>query len=314
MDYANRTTTPSTWLPLRLGRAIWRQGARTPRCPDTPRLDGKLAVVTGGNAGIGLEISRGLAKRGAEVIIAARGASTAAEACDQIARETGSSIRYLPLDLSNLDSVVTATENLLALVRDRAVDILVANAGIWPQDYAASAQGHEIAFAVNILGHHVLVRRLLDRGLLRDGRVVILTGDIYIRARECTSDFAYQGSRGGGLAYSRSKLGSLWFAGELQRRHPALQVYVVHPGVVASGLGGGASSGFGAFMRRTMLIDAKAGAQTPLWCATQPNLVRGAYYHNTMGRIELPQQDPAADAQKASTLWARLEELSTPFV
>jgi NAD(P)-dependent dehydrogenase (short-subunit alcohol dehydrogenase family) len=313
MDYAQRATTPPKSVPIRLGGSIWRQSKRTPLCPRTPRLDGKLALVTGGNAGIGLEISRGLAKRGADVVVAARNPTTSATACSAIARETGKSVRHLPLDLSNLESVVTASERLRGMIAGRTVDVFVANAGIWPQAYAESAQGHEIAFATNTLGHHVLVRRMLDRRLLRSARVVILTGDIYIRTSECTSDFKYEGSSGGGLAYCRSKLGNLWFVAELQRRYPELEVHAVHPGVVASGLGGEAS-GFSAFMKGVMMLDLEAGAQTPLWCATQPNLERGGYYHNTMGLVRLSEKDPAADAQKASALWARLEELSAGFI
>jgi retinol dehydrogenase-12 len=313
MDYAQRMTVPPKAVPMRLGRAIWRQSRRTPRCPLTPRLDGKLALVTGGNAGIGLEITRGLAKRGAEVVVAARTAATAAAACEAIARETGSVLRHVALDLSDLESVVRATDLMRDLALGRGIDILVANAGIWPQQYAESAQGHEIAFAVNTLGHHVFVRRLLKDACLRDGRVVVLTGDIYIRTAECTSDFKYEGSSGGALAYCRSKLGNLWFAAELQRRYQDLEVYVVHPGVVASRLGGEAT-GFAAFMKNVLLIDLEAGAQTPLWCATQPNLVRGGYYHNTMGLVRLSPHDAAASEPKATALWARLDKLASGFL
>ena len=312
MEYANKTTTPPSVVPLRLMRCIWRQQAHTPVCADTPRLDGKLALVTGGNAGIGLEISRGLARRGAHVVIAARNASTSEEACKTIGAQTGATLDHLPLDLSNLESVVASTARLKELAQGRALDILVANAGVSPKAYAESAQGHEIAFATNTLGHHVLVRRLLDLGVLQKARVVVLTGDIYIRTSECTSDFKYDSSGGGGLAYSRSKLGNIWFSAELQRRYPDLEVCAVHPGVIASGLGGKVT-GFGAFMQRLMMLDVERGAQTPLWCATQPGVERGAYYHNTMGRLALSGKDPAASAAEATKLWAQLEELSSAF-
>jgi hypothetical protein len=156
------------------------------------------------------------------------------------------------------------------------------------------------------------VKELLAKNLLaEDARIVVVTGDIYIRQQECTSDFTYEGKGGGALAYSRSKLGNLWFAAELQRRNPGLEVCSVHPGVVTSNLGGGGSmTGFAAFMRNLIMIDCEAGAQTPLWCATQP-IERGAYYHNVLGRITHPEGDPAADTAKASALWDRLEVLSS---
>lgn len=307
--YADRASTPARVLPLRLASAIWRQRARTPRCPDTPLLEGKLALVTGGNAGIGFEISRGLAQRGAEVVIAARNRTTADEAKTRIAAETKATLHVVPLDLSDLLSVAAALDALER--RGRRVEILVANAGIWPQAHALSAQGHEIAFATNTLGHHALVRGALERGLLsEEARIVVLTGDIYIREQECTSDFHYEGRSGGALAYSRSKLGNLWFAAELQRRHPRLEVCCVHPGVIASNLGGPTeASGLSSFMRDKVLLDCEEGAQTPLWCATQ-SIQRGAYYHNTLGRITYPPGDPAADASKAAALWNRLEALA----
>lgn len=312
MNFAERVTTPSKLMPVRLSQAFFRQASRTPVCPDTPRLDGKLAVVTGGNAGIGIEIVRGLAQRGAEVIIAARNKKTAQEACATIAQQTGSKLHHVPLDLTNLESVSVAAEKIRGVALGRPIDILINNAGIWPTEYAKSAQGHEIAFAVNTLGHHLLVRRLLGQGLLTEGRVVVVTGDIYIRASECTSDFTYSGKGGGALAYSRSKLGNLWFAAELQRRFPELEVHSVHPGVVASNLGGEAT-GFAAKMRDAMMLDVKGGAQTPLFCATQPNLTHGGYYHNTCGLMKLPPGDPAADTQKAAAMWDRLEALSAQY-
>ena len=314
-DYAKRSSTPSKILPVRLMSAIWRQKSRTPRCPDEPRLVGKLAVVTGGNAGIGLEISRGLAKRGAEVIVAARNRTTSAAACQAIAAETSTKLHDVPLDLSDLTSVAAATDGIAKVAGGRRVSLIVANAGVWPRDHMTSAQGYEIAFATNTLGHHALVRAMIDRGLLADdARVVVLTGDIYIRQKECTPDFTYDGTGGGALAYSRSKLGNLWFTAELQRRYPRLEVCAVHPGVIDSNLGGAREpTGFGAFMRSKMMLGCEEGAQTPLWCATQP-IERGAYYHNTHGRVTHPAGDPAANAEQAAALWDRLEELRSRTV
>jgi NAD(P)-dependent dehydrogenase (short-subunit alcohol dehydrogenase family) len=312
-DYARRTTAAPTLVPLRLPRSIWRQSPKTPRCPDTPRLDGKLALITGGNAGIGQEITRGLARRGAEVIVAARTRATALAACQSIAAETGATLSHVSLDLADLRSVVEATTQLKARPDGRPVDLLINNAGLWPTAYGTSAQGHEIAFATNTLAHHLLTRRMLDQGLLSPrARVVVLTGDIYIRSSECTPDFRYEGKSGGALAYCRSKLGNLWFAAELQRRYPELEVVSVHPGVIASGLGGGAT-GFADVVRKLMLLDNRAGAETPLWCATQPGLEKGGYYHNTMGLVRLSPADPASSREKAVALWETLEKLSAEF-
>ena len=66
-------------------------------------------------------------------------------------------------------------------------------------------------------------------------------------------------------------------------------------------------------MKRVIMIDTVQGAQTPLWCATQPTVARGAYYHNTLGRMILSERDPAANTAAAAKLWNRMEELSINF-
>jgi NAD(P)-dependent dehydrogenase (short-subunit alcohol dehydrogenase family) len=278
---------------------------RTPTCPPTPRLDGKLVLVTGGNDGIGYEISSGLIDRGAELVIAARNAQTSEAACARL-RGRGGNCRVQRLDLADLDAVVRACEQLERNYAGRRFDVLIANAGIVPTNYGVSAQGHELAFATNVLGHFLLIRRMLARGLLQaDARLVIQTGDIYVLERECTSDFRFEG--GGGAAYCRSKLGNLWMVAELTRRHPELCVVASHPGVVATSLNGRAGR-IGEAIKRRMLISSERGAQTPLFCATQ-NVQPGAYYHNTMGRVELPSEDAACDRDAARRLWDRLEQL-----
>jgi len=225
---------------------------------------------------------------------------------ERLSAETGAKGHFLRLDLSDLRSVAATVDALGRLSGGRKVDPLVANAGMVPREYGTSPQGHELAFATNTLGHHLLLRRLLERGWL-GARAVLLTGDIYILARDCTPDFRYRGLPGALVAYSRSKLGTLWEARELQRRHPELEVVVVHPGVVATAL-----VEAGAALQRRLFIDTVAGAQTPLVAATQPGL-RGAYLHNTLGRVELADDDPALDAGKAAVLWDLMERLCAPF-
>jgi NAD(P)-dependent dehydrogenase (short-subunit alcohol dehydrogenase family) len=278
---------------------LWRQRHRTPRCPDTARVDGALALVTGGGRGIGLETTRGLAARGAEVISASR----SHPAADVPAR-------FVPLDLGDLDSVAHCVDAIAEQQGGRPLDILVANAGLWPTRFERSAQGHEIAFATNVLGHFALIQGLIAREILApDARIVILTGDIYVLADACTPDFEYRGAAGSQLAYCRSKLGNLWLVRELSRRHPELRVCAVHPGVIASELAG-PSSGLGAALKNALLLSTEAGAQTSLWCAIWPGLVSGSYYHNTLGRLELRADDPASDEQQAEALWETLEKLA----
>ncbi len=297
-DAGRVTLEPPLSVPARMRHCMWRQRSRSLVCPATPRLDGQRALVTGGGRGIGLETTRGLTARGARVISASRSAH-------------GEHVPagFAALDLADLASVERCLDDLAEALGSARLDVVVANAGLWPTRYAESAQGHEIAFATNVLGHHALVRGLQARRLLADdARIVVVTGDIYIMARDCTPDYRYRGAYGGQLAYCRSKLGNLWWVRALARREPGLRVHAAHPGVVASELGG--SHRAIAAVKRALLLSLEGGAQTSLFCATQPGLASGTYYHNTLGRVELRPDDPAADAAKAEALWEQLESLS----
>jgi NAD(P)-dependent dehydrogenase (short-subunit alcohol dehydrogenase family) len=297
------TTPAPRFVFLRLVTAFWRQEARCLVCPKTPRLDGAVALVTGGNAGIGLETCRGLLERGARVIMAVRDQDKAAEACARLRAVEGRDLplEHRVLDLSDLDSVAACARGLEA----ERIDVFVANAGVWPRAHGLSPQGHEIAFATNVLGHHLLLR-LLEPRLGPGARVVLVTGDIYCLASACTSDYRYRGSLGGMLAYCRSKLGTLWEVAVWQARHVEWRVVAVHPGVVASGLGGRAPGRSG--------LSCARGAQTSLFAATQPDVPPGAYLHNTLGLVRLPKRDPALDRAKAAELWERCEELCAPWL
>lgn len=299
--------------PRALGRmrgASFGQARRTPRCPDTPRLDGRLAVVTGATNGIGLEIARGLAQRGAALLLPCRSPRKGEETAQTLRACAGAAARIelVPMDLEDLDSVRRAASEISRAAAGRPVDLLVENAGIWPREYAQTRQGHEIAFGVNVLGHFALRRELQRLGALAAGRVVVLTGDIYILASQCTPDYRWSGALGGMRAYCRSKLGNLWIAAELARRFPELEVRTVHPGVVATSLGG-ASRGAGGWIRRRLMITPEQGAQMPLICATQLGLESGGYWHNVHGRMRLAPEDPASDAASARALWQTCEVL-----
>ncbi len=130
MDYLNRTAHASTSVMVRLFYSMWRQAALAPICPTLPRLENQLALVTGGNAGIGYEIAAGLARRGAEVVIAARNAATAQQAATKIKAETNAVVHTLPLDLADINSLKPFVEGLAAIQNGRPISIFVQNAGV----------------------------------------------------------------------------------------------------------------------------------------------------------------------------------------
>jgi NAD(P)-dependent dehydrogenase (short-subunit alcohol dehydrogenase family) len=295
--------------------ASFRQ-RRTPVCPQTPRLDGRVALVTGATGGIGLETARGLLARGAELLMPCRTLSRGDAAARAIARDSSERdrITLVPFDLADLDTVRAATATIAGRLAGRTIDILVENAGVWPSAYARTPQGHEIAFGTNVLGHFALRESLRRRELLAPrARVVLVTGDIYVLAAGCTPDYVWQGPAGGRQSYCRSKLGVLWIGAELVRRAPSLETYVVHPGVIDTGLAG-PSSRLRQWIKSRVLIDATQGAQTSLVCATQPGLERGGYYHNACGRMQLDPRDTACDRARGAKLWDTCVELCAPFV
>lgn len=279
------------------------QRRRSIACPDAPRLDGRRILVTGGNAGIGLATCRGLLERGAEVVMASRNRDEARAACRRLQDETGGSARPVPLDLSDLNSV----DGTVAALGNDALDGLVFNAGVWPRAYDVSAQGHELAFATNVLGHHLLFRQLQPR-MPKGARVVVLTGDIYITVDDCTHAYRYRGAAGCTRAYARSKLGNLWWTFEAQRRFPAMHLVAVHPGVVASGLTGEVTR-TARRLREAVLLTTTEGAQTSLYAITQLDVPPGGYLHNTMGIVELRPDDPARDEGRWRSLWHLCETL-----
>lgn len=228
-------------------------------------------------------------------------------ACGQLASETGGKARMVPLDLCDLRTV----EGAVRALGDDTIDGLVFNAGIWPREHRLSAQGHELAFATNVLGHHLLFRRLQSR-LPKGTHVVVLTGDIYITVDDCTHAYRYRGAAGGVRAYARSKLGNLWWAFETQRRFPALHVVAVHPGVVASDLGGELPD-LGRRIRAATMLTPDEGAQTSLYALTQPDVPPGGYLHNPLGIVRLRRDDPARDEGRRRSIWQLCETLSADF-
>lgn len=275
----------------RISSCMVNQGRRTQLCPAGPRLDGKLALVTGGSSGIGAEIVKGLARRGAEVVVAARGNPDTARDCARWESETGAKLHFISMDLASLPSVVAASSAFMAAFPHRELAILCANAGVVPNRQPQSRDGIETAYATNCLGHQLLLRTLLDQDVMAWGaRVVVTTGEIYVLAKACTAD--YSGS--GWPAYCRSKLGNLWQVTELARRYPEQTFVAVHPGVVATGLEGPTTGLAGAF-KRGMFLSPELGAQASLIAATQPGVQTDSYFHNAHGWMTLSADDPARD-------------------
>ncbi|MGZ3475695.1 MAG: oxidoreductase [Polyangiales bacterium] len=240
------------------------------------RLDGRVAIVTGGYAGVGLETTRVLAGAGATVIVPARSLDKAKAALAGIARvEVGA------LDLADPASIDAFAGRFLA--SNRPVHLLVNNAGIMATPFARDARGFESQLATNHLGHFQLTQRLWP-ALLRakSARVVALSSRGHARSAFDFEDPHFERRPyDKWIAYGQSKTANALFAIALDERGEAhgVRAFSVHPGAV---LGTDLMRSMPDAEQRAALEAAKnvpagfktveQGAATTVWCATSPRL------------------------------------------
>jgi len=239
---------------------------------------GRVAVVTGANAGIGFEVARVLAAHGAAVVIACRDSSRGEAVA---ARIPGA--RVVTLDLASLASVQAAAAELReACAR---LDLLINNAGVMEVPHHVTEDGFELTLATNHLGHFALTGLVLDRLLATPGSRVVTVSSIAHRRGVLESPEPYDPS----AAYARSKLANLLFTYELSRRLGAAGAATValaaHPGIVRTGLWRTSSLVERALISRRVRFvnfwlaqDVEAGALPVLRAATDPAAGGGDYY------------------------------------
>jgi NAD(P)-dependent dehydrogenase (short-subunit alcohol dehydrogenase family) len=288
---------------------------------DIPDQSGRVAVVTGANGGLGLEVARELAGRGARVVMAARDQAKAEAAQASIrAQVPGARLELQPLDLASLASVAAAAAAILA--DHPRIDLLVNNAGVMAISEQRTGDGFEMQLAVNHLGHFALTAQLLE-ALLRsaDARVVSVTSTgRHAGGPLDPANPHLVGSYEPWRAYGQAKLANVHFALELERRFeeagvPARSI-VVHPGLSNTDLqarsvretGGGRSQRFfHAAVRRFGMTPAQ-GALPLLRAATDPGAVGGALYTprwvNWGPPVRRPLLRRARDREAMATLWA----------
>ena len=269
------------------------------------------SLVTGANTGIGKVTARELARRGDRVILAGRSAEKLQAAVDEIAAATGNdALELLLLDLTDLRSVQRAADELRG--RCDAIDVLVANAGVAGQR-GLTAQGFELAFGTNHLGHFLLVTSLLDQLAAaatpeRPARIVIVSSDSHYDAKDGIDLDAVQQSTPSitGLPeYAVSKLANVLFAQELCRRLPEeIWVGALHPGVIASDVWRRVPWPIRPIMTRFM-ASTDTGAETSVLLATSDEVLphRGTYW----SVLALKDPSPVATPELAAELWARSE-------
>lgn len=289
-------------------------------------LHGKLAVVTGASDGIGLGLARRLARAGAEVILPVRNAAKGRAALDRI---TGNaSLRTL--DLASLSSVAALADTLTA--EGRPIDILVNNAAVMtPPTRFTTADGFELQFGTNYLGHFALVARILP--LLVAGRARVTT-QVSMAARSGRinwSDLQFEQEYAPMKAYGQSKLATMLFGLELERRSQAngwgITSNISHPGLTYTNLQtagptmGGKTSPLGTLFRWQSRLGwpvqtVEGGLRPALYAATDPAARGGRFYgprgllHVTGRAAEQTIYPSARGLDEAARLWDRSLELA----
>jgi NAD(P)-dependent dehydrogenase (short-subunit alcohol dehydrogenase family) len=285
---------------------------------------GRTVIITGGGSGLGLIVARELAGAGARVVIASRDAKKLLQATDSIKAEHPKAIvEAAELDLANLASVRAFAKSFLAS-HDR-LDVLINNAGVMAAPYRKTADGFELQFGTNHLGHFALTGLLMPAlSRLLGARVVTVSsnnhkgGEIHIDDLQGAQHYSRWG------AYGQSKLANLLFALELDRRLKASGMPVIsvaaHPGYSATNL-----QLSGPPLRERIVLrlanrliaqSAEMGALPILYAATDPELPGGSYV-GPDGPAErrgyptvVQPSERANDLEMASRLWQISETLT----
>ncbi|MGN6610024.1 MAG: oxidoreductase [Jatrophihabitans sp.] len=278
---------------------------------DIPDQSGRTIIVTGANSGLGEVTARELARAGASVILACRNVDKGAAAAAGMRGE----VEVRALDLADLASVRRFAETV------EHADVLVNNAGVMALPLKRTADGFEMQFGTNHLGHFALTGLLLP--VLTD-RVVTVSSGAHRVGRIDLEDLNWQQrrySRWG--AYGQSKLANLLFAFELQRRldlvHSPVRSLAAHPGYAATELQTRTESWqdrIMAFGNRYLAQSAEMGALGSLYAATAPDAEGGGYY-GPAGLFEMrgaPHRvgttKAARDVGVARALWSASERLT----
>ncbi len=293
-----------------------------------PDLSDKVALVTGANSGLGYETALALAQKNALVIMACRSLAKGEQAAAQIRQQVPDArLDLRQLDLADLDGVNAFAVEVRAAY-DR-LDMLINNAGVMALPYRETADGFEMQFGVNHLGHFALTGHLLEMLLATPGARVVTVSSMLHRGGQINfADLQGKKNYSKRGAYSQSKLANLLFAYELQRRLTAVSADVIsvaaHPGYAATNLQeAGPNMEGSTLQKRIMEIanklfaqSAAMGALPTLYAATAADVHGGEFYGpdgfgGMRGYPTCTESSPQShDAATAVQLWQVSEDLT----
>lgn len=251
---------------------------------DMPDQTGKTMIVTGANTGIGFETALGLYEAGAHVVLACRNLKNAEEALVKIQAQKGKgTLETALLDLSSLVSVKQFAAAFIQ--KHQQLHVLINNAGVMKPPASKTAEGYELQFGVNFLGHFALTGYLYPLLKATAGsRVVTVSSLAYRRGTIDFDNLHSENSYDDMREYAQSKLANLLFSLELQRRLTAINGQTIslatHPGATQTELIRHMSNEeFKAALERFgTLMDAAQGALSTLYAAVSNEVVKGSFY------------------------------------
>jgi len=252
---------------------------------DVPDQQGRTAVVTGANTGIGFEAAAVLAQRGAVTVLACRDTGKGDRAAARLRAATPkAAVSVVRLDLASLDSIREAAAQIQA--SHSRLDLLINNAGLMMPPHGTTADGFELQFGTNHLGHYALTGLLLDTMLPVPGsRVVTVSSNGHRAGRIDFADLQSKRHYGRVSAYAQSKLANLMFTYELQQRLAAAGAPTIalaaHPGTSSTELvrhiPAALRTAYGV-VEGMFSQSATMGALPTLRAATDPAARGGEYY------------------------------------
>ncbi|KAG2498411.1 hypothetical protein HYH03_003670 [Edaphochlamys debaryana] len=277
-------------------------------------VKGKVAVVTGGTAGIGVETCKALAKAGARVYLCARSEPAAREVIKLIKSEGGADVHFQHLDLCDLASVTAAAEALLA-AEPGGVHMLILNAGVMACPLTRTQDGLELQTGANHVAHFHFTSLLLPALKAHGGpaRVVSVASSAHSFGTNVLDDLNWEKRKyGPWIAYGQSKLANVLFAKELARRLEGTPVkaFSLHPGIIFTQLQ--RHQPWPAFLGIRLLWPFSKrpdqGAATSVYAATAPELegCSGAYLADC--KVSKPSA-LGQDAALATGMWGATEAL-----
>ncbi|NDI36762.1 SDR family oxidoreductase [Chengkuizengella sediminis] len=275
-------------------------------------MNGKIAIITGANSGMGLATTTEIAKKGATVIMLCRNKQRGETALHTAKQQSGSqNIELMICDLGSLESIHT----FVAQFKEKynKLDILINNAGVMSLKRELTSDGFEMQLGINHLGHFLLTNLLLERlKNAEEARIINVSSGAHKIGKIDLQDPFLTKRYGFMKGYAQSKLANILFTKELSNKlkNTNITVNALHPGAVATNIGVNRKTGFGKNFIKLMkpfFLSAEEGASTAIYLATSDEVkdTTGEYFYKK--KISLVSKI-AQDNELSKKLWTWSEQ------